>query len=412
MMAPRCVLIAALAWAAPLAAEPAGFQACVRNLESVAVASGISEATAQRVFGQVRHLERVIELDRTQPEFVRTFGEYYRVRVTPSRVAEGRRLLAENAALLGRLQREYGIPGQYLIALWGLETNFGSYFGNMRTMDSLTTLACDERRSAFFTAQLMDALRIVDDGDMEPEAMQGSWAGAMGHVQFMPSVFRRYAVDDDGDGRRDLWTSRRDALASAANYLEQAGWQTGFRWGREVRLPDGFDYAGAARFPTRPLEDWETAGVRNAFGGRLASADLPATLRLPSGHRGPAFLTYPNFEVIMEWNRSESYALSVGNLADRIAGRSPLKRPPPADEPQLTPDSVRRLQADLNSLGFDAGEADGVIGPATRAAIARFQISQGLIADGYPGHDLIDALRVGREGSENQPSPDRSGVSP
>ncbi len=390
-----------MVWATPSGAEPAGFAACVRNLESVAVASGISEATARQVLGDVRHLDRVIELDRTQPEFVRTFGEYYRIRMTPSRVAEGRRLLSENAVLLHRLQREYGIPGQYLIALWGLETNFGSYFGNMRTMDSLATLACDERRSAFFTAQLMDALRIVDDGDMKPEAMLGSWAGAMGHVQFMPTVFRRYAVDDDGDGRRDLWNSRRDALASAANYLSQAGWQTGFRWGREVTIPDGFDYAGAARSATRPLETWAAAGIRDAFGARLASADLPATLRLPSGHRGPAFLTYPNFEVIMEWNRSESYALSVGNLADRIAGRSPLTRPPPTDELKLTPESVRQLQADLNALGFDAGEADGVIGPATRAAIGRFQISRGLIADGYPDRRLIEALRAGREAGES-----------
>lgn len=366
--------------------------------------SGISEATAQRVLGEVRHLERVIELDRTQPEFVRTFGDYYRARVTPSRVADGRRLLAENAALVGRLQRAYGIPGQYLIALWGLETNFGSYFGNMRTMDSLTTLACDERRSAFFTAQLMDALRIVDDGDMEPEAMQGSWAGAMGHVQFMPSVFRRYAVDDDGDGRRDLWTSRRDALASAANYLKQAGWQSGFRWGREVGLPEGFDYSGAATKPTRPLAAWSKAGVRDAFGGRLPVGDLPATLRLPSGHRGPAFLTYPNFEVIMVWNRSESYALSVGNLADRIAGRSPLQRPPPVDEPQLTPESVMQLQRELSALGFDAGAPDGVIGPATRAAISRFQISRGMIADGYPDQALLDAVAAsGPSASPQQP---------
>jgi membrane-bound lytic murein transglycosylase B len=405
VIARRAVLVASLVWAGSSAGEPAGFAACVRNLESVAVASGISEATAKHVLGGVRHLERVIELDRTQPEFVRTFGEYYRVRVTASRVADGRRLLRENAALLRRLQRDYGIPGHYLVALWGLETNFGSYFGNMSTMDSLTTLACDERRSAFFTTQLMDALRIVDDGDMEPEAMQGSWAGAMGHVQFMPSVFRRYAVDDDGDGRRDLWTSRRDALASAANYLKQAGWQPGFRWGREVRLPGDFDYAAAAQTPTRPLKDWVAAGVRNAFGGRLASADLPATLRLPSGHRGPAFLTYPNFEVIMEWNRSESYALSVGNLADRIAGRAPLEQPPPDNEPKLTPESVSQLQADLNTLGFDAGEADGVIGPATRAAIGRFQISRGLIADGYPDRQLLDALRASREAAEPTTSP-------
>jgi membrane-bound lytic murein transglycosylase B len=394
------VLLVSMLWAASAKAEPVGFAACVSNLESVAVASGISEATAKQVLGEVRHLERVIELDRTQPEFVRTFSEYYRVRVTPSRVADGRRLLEENAALLGRLQRQYGIPGHYLIALWGLETNFGSYFGNMSTMDSLATLACDERRSAFFTAELMDALRIVDAGDMEPAAMQGSWAGAMGHVQFMPSVFRRYAVDDDGDGRRDLWTSRRDALASAANYLKQAGWERGFRWGREVRLPEAFDYAGAARDPTRPLADWAAAGVRNAFGGPLASTDLPATLRLPSGHRGPAFLTYPNFEVIMQWNRSESYALSVGNLADRIAGRSPLTRPPPTDELKLTPDSVRQLQADLNALGLDAGEADGVIGPATRAAIGRFQIGHGLVPDGYPDHRLVEALRASREAGE------------
>jgi membrane-bound lytic murein transglycosylase B len=336
----------------------------------------------------------VLELDRKQPEFTLPFTEYYNRRVTPERVARGRKLLAEHAAILRGVERDFGIPAQYLVAFWGLETNFGSYFGDTPVPDSLTTLACDARRSAFFTAELMQALRIIDAGDIPAERMKGSWAGAMGHMQFMPSIFQRYAVDADGDGRRDLWGSIHDAKASAANFLRASGWERGLRWGREVRLPRRFDYALAGREQKRPLSEWAKLGVTDTSGRALPRLDIPAALLVPSGHAGPAFLTYRNFDVIMRWNRSEFYALSVGRLADEIAGAGPLSRPPPADAIRISRDRVLQLQDDLTALGFDVGKADGIVGPATRRAVGRFQQQRKMVADGHLDAATLEAVRA------------------
>jgi membrane-bound lytic murein transglycosylase B len=382
------------ATAAEASSRARAFDECVIDLKSQALAEGISASVIDQVLGNVKRVDRVIELDRQQPEFTQTFTGYYTRRVTPERVAQGRKLLIEHASLLERVARQSGVPAQYLVAFWGLETNFGSFFGGIPVPDSLATLACDERRSSFFTGELLAALRIVDAGDIKPDRMIGSWAGAMGHVQFMPSVFLRHAVDGDGDGKRDLWGSIPDAMASAGNFLRHSGWQPGLRWGREVSLPKGFDFSLAGRDQRRPLSEWIALGVRDAFDKPLPHLEVSAALLVPAGHTGPAFLTYDNFDVIMRWNRSEFYALSVGRLADEIAGASALRRPPPPDALRLSREQVRQLQIDLAALGFDVGEPDGVFGPATRTALSRFQRSKDLVADGYVDAIALEALRT------------------
>ena len=387
----------ALGLTAALAASaaPAGgdFSACIVTLQTRARAAGISEPVIDTVLGGAERVDRVIELDRQQPEFTQSFADYYNRRVTEARVARGRELLDEYRGLLEDIQRRTGVPAHYLVAFWGLETNFGSYFGNMPVPDSLATLACDERRSGFFTEELIAALRIVDAGDIAAERMVGSWAGAMGHMQFMPSVFMRHAVDADGDNRRDLWNSIPDAMASAANFLNNIGWQTGLRWGREAQLPEDFDYGLAGRDSTRPLKDWVELGITDAFGRSLPALELESSLLVPSGHDGPAFLVYDNFDVIMRWNRSEFYALSVGRLADEIAGGGPLRQPPPADGLRIARDDVRWLQNSLARLGYDPGEPDGIFGPATRRALSRFQQQHDKVADGYLDGEALEAVR-------------------
>jgi membrane-bound lytic murein transglycosylase B len=369
------------------------FEQCVARLEILARERGISPATARDVLAEVKPLERVISADRSQPEFVQDFGDYLAARVTEQRVALGRTLLAENRQLLDDLTARTGVPGQYLVAFWGLETNYGRVLGNVPVFDSLTTLACDQRRADYFTGELINAMTIVDRGDVPAARMIGSWAGAMGQTQFMPSVYLQHAVDGDGDGRADLWMSTADALASAARFLESLGWARGYRWGREVMLPKDFDYALAGINRPQTVAQWGSLGVTDAAGRKLPAVDLQAALLVPAGSGGPAFLVYENFSVIMRWNRSEFFALAVGHLADRIAGAGGLVRPPP-DAPRLAREDLSRIQAALNGDGFDAGPADGILGPATRNAIRDFQASRGLVADGYPSSELLQLLEL------------------
>jgi len=369
------------------------FPQCIERLQSQAIEAGVSSQTAGEVLASAEYLERVIELDRRQPEFTTTFADYLNRRVNEQRVSQGRQLLREHEALLDRVTRETGVPAPYLVAFWGLETNFGAYFGKMPVPSSLATLACDERRSKFFTEQLIAALQIIDEGAIPAEQMEGSWAGAMGHVQFMPTVFLRHAVDGDGDGKRDLWNSLPDAMMSAGHFLQDLGWDGDYRWGREVLLPDNFDY-GLADGRKLPLQEWRGLGVTDAFGNKLADEPIKASLVVPSGHQGPAFLAYRNFNVIMGWNRSEFYAIAVGHLADRIAGAGKLQNPPPEDMPALSRDNILALQQALNDKGFDTGEPDGIMGPNTRSAIRSYQSQKGLIADGYPGDQVLEALGI------------------
>ncbi|CBL46034.1 Putative peptidoglycan-binding protein [gamma proteobacterium HdN1] len=375
-----------------------GFDVCVEKLQQRARNEGIRDSTILNALGEVQFIERVIELDRRQPEYTETFGNYLNSHVTKSRVQQGQKLLDQHQKLFQSLESQYGIPGSILVAFWGLETNFGSYMGSMPIIDSLTTLACDGRRSSFFAAELLNAMQMMDQGAVTKDQLKGSWAGAMGNMQFMPSTFRSFAMDGDQDGRIDLWKSVPDAMTSAANYLRKINWQRDARWGDEVTLPSGFDYSQTSAMQKKSLATWRSQQVHFADGRSLPDSDRQSSILLPSGHTGPAFLVYSNFDVIMKWNRSEYYAISVGHLSDRIQGKPALTQTPPA-LPRLENAKVKALQAALNAKGFDAGVPDGIAGSGTRAAIRAFQKSLGMIADGYPSPDVFRALGV-RHNSE------------
>lgn len=378
----------------------ADFEACRDRLKQEAESAGITSTAAMDAIAAVEQRDRIIELDRSQPEFVQTFQQYLDARVTPDHVERGRDLVAEHGELLRRVQSDFGVPPAYIVAFWGLETHFGRHFGRVPVMDALATLACDERRSEFFTSEFLDALRIVDDGNMAADDMRGSWAGAMGHMQFMPSTFNAHAVDYDGSGRIDIWNSLEDAFGSAGSYLQSMGWQPGQRWGREVTLPDDFDFSQVGMDTRRSVDEWSGEGVQTATGESLPSADMEGSIVVPSGADGPAFLVYDNFRVIMRWNRSISYAIGVGHLADRIAGLGQLHTE--WEEEPLAIEDVEEIQRHLNGLGHDSGEPDGMPGPRTRAAIREFQTASGLTADGHPNHDILNALRDAVEDSDAQ----------
>lgn len=369
----------------------ADFSDCLARLERSALDSGIQTTTVETILASVEPREAVIRADRNQPEFVATFADYLSRRVTEERVGRGRSLYAEHRSLLDDLTRRYGVPGQYVVAFWGLETNYGGVLGNVPVFDSLSTLACDDRRSGYFTGEFLDALRIVDRGDVEPAVMLGSWAGAMGQTQFMPSSYLQYAIDGDGDGRVDLWRSTADALSSAANYLSHIGWRTGERWGREVLLPADIDYGIAGRELRRGLADWRELGITDVAGRALPPVDMEGALVVPAGRAGPAFLVYDNFDVIMRWNRSEFFALAVGHLADRIAGGAELTNPPPQQEP-IRRDDVVRVQEYLAANGYDGGTPDGILGPRSRAALRALQRDLGVPADGFLSRELLQRL--------------------
>ena len=369
------------------------FDQCAARLRERAAASGIPQPVVQQAFARLRPNPRVIELDRRQPEFVQTFWQYLDGRVNQTRVDRGRAMLAQHAPLLRDLEARYGVPGRYLVAFWALESNFGENMGNFPVVESLATLACEGRRGEFFEGELLDALRIAAQGDAPLSRLQGSWAGAMGQPQFMPSTFLRHAVDGNGDGRRDIWASVRDVFASASNFLRAIGWRPGEDWGQEVVVPPDFDYRLANASTDRSVAEWRRLGVRSASARPLASDDRPASIVVPAGYRGPAFMTYPNFRAIMNWNRSINYAISVGYLADRLAGHGGLMAQRSMDDQPLSREDVVEIQTRLVALGEDAGEADGVVGSRTREAIRGFQSRMGMPADGYPDQGLLWQLR-------------------
>jgi membrane-bound lytic murein transglycosylase B len=311
---------------AVLAALPAGagaatqsFDAFLDGVRAEARRAGVSQATLQRALSGLRPIERVLELDRRQPEFTQTWEQYRDARLSQARIEGGRRAYVENRATLEAVQERFKVTPRIVVAIWGLETNYGGFTGNFNVIQSLATLAWDGRRSAYFRNELIAALKILDGGHVPPDRMRGSWAGAMGHPQFMPSNFDRLAVDMDGDGRRDIWDNRADALGSIANYLARSGWRDDQLWGREVVLPAGFNPEEARRENTKPLREWGQRGVRRADGGALPALELPTAILLPGGARGQAFAVYPNFNVIRRYNPSNFYALAVGLLSDRVA---------------------------------------------------------------------------------------------
>lgn len=386
------ILFCVLSCSKMAVAQDAEFAQCISELQHRARSEELSARVVDEVLVNLKQQQRVLELDRSQPEFTQTFANYFHHRVTPERIERGQQLLNLYDTFLTGLTGKYGVPGRYLVAFWGLETNFGGYLGKMPTLDCLATLACDERRSEFFTDELMQALALLERESLSPAEMRGSWAGAMGHTQFMPSAYTLYATDGDGDGRVNLWRSERDALASGANYLENLGWQKGERWGREVLLPKNFPYAETGLSNSQPVAYWKDLGVSFANGATIPNIDMAASVLVPAGHSGPAFLVYPNFHVILQWNRSEYYALAVGLMADRLIGAGPLVRSPSTDEAALSRDAVENMQRQLNHLGFNAGEVDGFLGSMTQSALREFQASNGMIADGYPDRTTLCAL--------------------
>jgi membrane-bound lytic murein transglycosylase B len=370
------------------------FQVWLGDFRRQAAARGISAATLDAALGDLRPLEQVLEFDRRQPEFIDTFWNYLNARVSASRLAAGREMLAWHQTLLSDVEQRYGIPARYLVALWGLESNYGSHQGQTPVVAALATLAFDARRAEFFRGELLAALRILDQGHATPATLLGSWAGAMGQMQFMPSTFLRHAVDADGDGRKDLWGSLPDALHSAANYLRSAGWRADEGWGREVVLPAGFDLRLASLVNRKSLREWAALGVLGADGEPLPDCAQRAALLLPQGHQGPAFLVQHNFEVILDWNRSLHYALAVGHLADRLLGEPPLRTGQAADNRRLNREQAIQAQQALTLLGYDPGPADGVAGSRTRTAIRSFQTDAGLPPDGHLSVPLWEHLQT------------------
>lgn len=358
-----------------------------------ALAEGIDAALFAQVFAGVVPDPAVIRADYSQPEFSKPIWEYLDSAVSAQRVSRGQQLLNTHSGTLAAIERRYGVPRQVLVAVWGMESNFGSYTGNKSVIRSLATLAHEGRRPQFAHEQLLAALRILQQGDISARHMLGSWAGAMGQTQFIPTTYLQHAVDFDGDGRRDIWGSPADALASTANYLRASGWQSGQSWGREVQLPAGFDYGLADHEQLRALGEWLSLGVRIA--GNTQGLDLRqrASLLLPAGHRGPAFLVFDNFRSILRYNNSTAYALGIALLAERFEGGGKVIAAWPRTEQPLSRSQRVELQQQLAARGFDPGISDGIIGANTRRAVRASQQQLGWPADGYPTLRLLEALR-------------------
>lgn len=368
------------------------FAQWVAEFSTFARASGIDEATLQSAFDSVRLVPRVIQLDQSQPEFTRTVWDYLDSAVSAQRIARGQDKLLQLRLQSDALSARYGVPTEILVAIWGMESNYGGYVGDIPTIDALATLGFEGRREAWARGQLLAALKILQNRDIDRAQMIGSWAGAMGQTQFLPSNFLAYAVDADGDGRRDIWGSVPDVMASTANFLASSGWKAGQPWGLEVTLPPGFDYARADDAVRLPASAWVSEGVQSMDGTPLPAL-TDSSILLPAGARGPAFLVGANFRTILRYNNSTSYALAVSLLAQQVAGGPAVQAPWPRDMPALARSQLLALQTALNARGFDSGTPDGVMGPATRDGIRRYQRSLGLPADGYPTPDLLQRLQ-------------------
>ncbi|AIL59886.1 membrane-bound lytic murein transglycosylase [Pseudomonas alkylphenolica] len=360
-----------------------------------ALQAGINPGTFDRAFLGVTPDMDVIKADRSQPEFARPVWEYLDGALSPLRVRNGKGLLEKHAELLSQIEQRYGVDRNVLVSVWGMESNFGQFQGNKSVIRSLATLAYEGRRPAFAQAQLIAALQILQNGDIQPDAMKGSWAGAMGQTQFIPTTYNTHAVDFDGDGRRDIWNSSADALASTAHYLQSSGWKRGEPWGFEVQLAPGFDYWLADGSQRKSVSEWMQLGLKLPAGVRLpaGSEQLSAALLLPAGYRGPAFLVLDNFRAILKYNNSSSYALAVSLLGQRFDGSGYIAGPWPKDDLPLSRSERVELQTLLSARNYDAGAADGIIGANTRKAIRNAQQALGWPADGYPTHKLLESLR-------------------
>ncbi len=374
-------------------AAAADFDNCLESLWPEAARRGVSRPAFERYTAGLTPDLHIMDLLDAQPEFTKAPWDYLDLLVSDDRIARGRQIVAQYAPTFAAVERAYGVDRYIIAAIWGVESNYSTMGGDRPVIRSTATLACIGRRRDFFREEFLSALEILQRGDIPPERLVGSWAGAFGPTQFMPSSFKRYAVDFDGDGRRDVVDSVPDLVASTANNLKTDGWVPGQSWGYEVTLPQNFNYLLADRSRQMTVRQWEGLGVRRADGRALPRPDDRAYLLVPAGARGPAFLMLQNFRVIMKYNPAEAYALAIGHLADRMRGGAPFVQAWPRDERVLSVDERYEMQQRLAQRGFDIGAPDGLLGPRTRIAIRNYQASVGEVPDGFASSGLLERLR-------------------
>lgn len=385
------------AWSGPALADPAPidpqqaakFAAFVQDFRDIAVKDGITPVIYDQSMSGISLNPRIEQLNLQQPEFVRPIWEYLDTAVSPERVAKGQSMLGANSGALVAVEQRFGVPKEILAAIWGVESNYGASMGSFNMFEALATLAYDGPRADFGRRELIAALKMEQQQSYRPADMTSSWAGAFGQTQFLPSAFLQYAVDQDDDGRPDLWHSVADALASSANLLASAGWQRLAPWGYEVSLPEGFAFDQADIDKTRSLSDWAALGVTAATGAPLPRSPAQASIIVPAGARGPAFIVFDNFRVVLKYNNAISYALAVCLLADRLKGGQPVVHGWPRDETVLTRDETVAFQNDLKRLGYDPGDADGLLGRKARAALRAWQKANGLVPDGFATEQVL-----------------------
>jgi membrane-bound lytic murein transglycosylase B len=367
------------------------FEEFLDQVRKTATEQGVSKSTIDKAFFELTPRPSAIASDKAQAEFNQNFWHYVNKRVSKVRLNNGKDTLKKNALLLTKTSEKYGVPAYVIVAFLGLESNYGNYMGSESLIRSLATLAYDKRRSKFFTRELIAVLKLMDKKTIPFDAT-GSWAGAMGAVQFMPTNVIAYGIDANNDGKVDLWNEKADIYASAANFLNKLGWKKGEKWGREALIPKNFDYQLTGLNNEKTVNEWAALGVRRGNNSNLPKSNFKASLIVPMGHRGPAFLVYRNFDAIMGWNRSILYALSVAYLSDRLNGNAKLSAKT-IDEPLLSKEDIMQIQNTLNLLGYDTGTPDGMAGSKTRKATRKFQSDIGLTADGYVGYELFQQLQ-------------------
>ena len=373
------------------------FQQCLTNLRSQAIASGVTGLTYDRYTQNLTPDYSVIEKLNYQPEFSTPIWDYLSGLVDEERVQLGQQKLAQHREVLNRVAASYGVPAETVVAVWGVESNFGQISGSYPLLQALGTLSCEGRRQSFFRGEFFTTMRILQRGDLTEQQMKGSWAGAFGHTQFMPSTYEELAVDFDGDGRRDLVSSTSDALASTANFLKKRGWQTGMPWGFEVRIPDDMSIGGESRRNKKSLSSWMSRGVVRADGSALIQGNLSSSsaagLMAPAGANGPVFLVFKNFDAIYSYNAAESYALAIAHLSDRLQGSGGFSKAWPTDDAGTSRAERREIQQFLLNKGYDIGTVDGLIGDKSRQAIRQEQIRLGLSPTGRAGQQILAAFR-------------------
>jgi lytic murein transglycosylase len=374
-------------------AAVAGFKNCIDGLWPQAARRGISRASFEQHAARLEPEVKIMDFVDAQPEFTKAFWDYVDLLVTDERIARGRELLQQHASAFEAVERAYGVDRHVIAAIWGIETKYGAIAGERPVIRSTATLACVGRRQAYFKDEFLAALEILHRGDIRAEQLKGSWAGAFGLTQFMPTAFKRYAVDFDGDGRRDVVGSVPDVIASTANHLKKAGWVTGQTWGYEVVLPQSFNFMNADPARKLTMTEWARLGVARASREPFPRPGDKASLFVPAGARGPSFLMLENFRAIMKYNPAEAYALAIGHLADRLRGGGPIIQAWPRDERVLTRAERLELQQRLNRHGFDVGEPNGRLGNKTRVAVRDFQARSGLVPDGFASAAILERLR-------------------